>query len=45
MSYGYVMLLKTVPCPLPSCFTPLLEILLLYFYGKQTGYGPAMGNF
>ena len=38
MSYGQVILLKVVPCPLPSCFIPS-EILLLYFYGKKKGDG------
>ena len=38
MSYGQVILLKVVPCPLLSCFIPS-EILLPYFYGKKKGDG------
>ena len=36
-----VILLKVVPCPLPSCFIPPSEILLPYSYGRQRGEGPS----
>ena len=39
MSYGQVILLKVVHCPLPSCFILPSEILLPYSYGKKKGDG------
>ena len=39
MSYGSVIFLKVVPCPIASCFLFPSKILLPYFYEKQKVHG------
>ena len=38
---GYVIFLKIVPSPLPSCFISSSETLLSYSHGKQKGDYPS----